>query len=123
MPAEPNGTAKDAIRVSIRMPSGERVVRRFEADSDLEQLYAFVDCYGLPDGGKPTEEVVLAPDGYEHVYDFRLVSPLPRAVYDARDGGSIGGRVGNGANLIVEPLNEPDDSEDDTQIGHSSRIG
>jgi FAS-associated factor 2 len=114
LPGEP-GDVKEAIRVSIRMPSGERVIRKFRAEADLEELYAFVDCYDIiksqEAGSQPKDDDVDEPTGYEHEYAFRLVSPMPRTVYGLEKGGSIGGRVGRGANLIVEPIEEGDESE------------
>lgn len=102
----PDGGAAGVIRLSIRMPSGERVVRRFRASSDLEEVYAFVECYDIlhrrhdeDDGGVaatgdhdddekadagPSSGLgrrVEKPSDYEHEYKFRLVSPMPRTVY------------------------------------------
>jgi FAS-associated factor 2 len=109
LPAEPGTEVKDAIRVSIRMPSGERVIRKFRAEADLDELYAFVDCHDnvkSREGGEASGESVDEPANYSHEYGFRLVSPMPRAVIELHNGGSIGERIGRGANLIVEPIEE-----------------
>lgn len=112
LPPEPGPKSKDTVRISIRMLSGDRVIRKFQADADLEELYAFVECFELlPVDHGSTERAVEEPAAFEHVYEFRLVSPMPRTVYDLHKGGSIGDRIGNGANLIVEPISEDDDSE------------
>jgi FAS-associated factor 2 len=116
LPLEPAANVNDAIRVSIRMPSGERVIRKFRAEAEMEELYAFVDCYEVvkAQGAEEEDEKdVEEPEGYEHEYSFRLVSPMPRKVYDLQDGGSIGERVGKGANLIVEPITDDEDEADD----------
>jgi FAS-associated factor 2 len=111
LPDEPSASVKDAIRVSIRMPSGERIIRRFDMDADLEELYAFVECHEV---ARNTDQALVdEPVGYEHQYRFYLVSPMPRTVYDLEKGGSIGERIGRGGNLIVEPINEDDDDETD----------
>ncbi|RMZ81090.1 hypothetical protein DV738_g2513, partial [Chaetothyriales sp. CBS 135597] len=103
LPAEPPADAPATIRVSIRMPSGDRVVRRLQADTHLEELYAFVECYDLLKEGRQQDETpVSEPDNYDHVYGFHLVSPMPRVVYKLSDGGSVGDRIGKMANLIVE---------------------
>jgi FAS-associated factor 2 len=115
LPAEPGQEIKDAIRVSIRLPTGERVIRKFRAEAEMEELYAFVDCYEAVkalESADDDEKDVEEPEGYEHQYAFRLVSPMPRTVYELEKGGSIGGRVGKGANLIVEPIAEDDDDDD-----------
>ena len=109
LPDEPDAASKDATRISIRLADGERVVRRFRVDADLEELYAFVECYGIP---KSISADVRQPQQYEHNYDFRLVSPMPRTVYDLEKG-SIGDRIGRGANLIVEPIHD-DVSDEET---------
>ena len=105
--AEPEPNVKEVSRVSIRMPTGERVVRKFESSAAIEELYAFVDCHSVLDA-RPSESIE-APAGYHHAYDFRLVSPMPRAVYNVAEGGTIGSRVGKSVNLIVEPVNSEDE--------------
>lgn len=101
---EPAADVKNATRVSIRMPSGERIVRKFESNTLVEELYAFVDCYDFVGSDQST---VVKPDKYEHKYRFRLVSPLPRQVYDI-EGGSIGDNLGRSGNLIVESIDDED---------------
>jgi len=110
LPAEPGGDVKDVSRVSIRMPSGERIIRKFRSDADLEELYAFVDCHGVlqqhEDDNGEREKEVEEPDDYEHKFEFRLVSPMPRQVFEIGDGGSVGERMGRSGNLIVEAIDE-----------------
>ena len=110
LPSEPGPELKDAIRVSIRMPSGDRVVRKLRADAHLEELYAFVECHDLLKESHPSQDV-SEPQGYEHKYGFRLVSPMPRTVFEVAEGGSVGERIGRGANLIVESIEEEEDKE------------
>lgn len=112
IPAEPGAEVKDAVRMSLRMPSGERVIRKFGPDAELEELYAFVECYDeLQD---ISEKTVPEPQGYEHTYKFRLVSPMPREAYDVDGKGTIRDRIGRSGNLIVEKiLGEDDEDEDD----------
>ncbi|OKL64720.1 hypothetical protein UA08_01073 [Talaromyces atroroseus] len=111
---EPSADATDAIRVSIRLPSGERVIRKFRADADLEEIYAFVECYEILQAQSPQEgtATVSEPVGFEHKYGFRLVSPMPRTVYEVEAGGSVRERIGRGGNLLVEMIEE-DEEEDE----------
>ncbi len=114
LPEEPGQDVKDALRVSIRMPTGERVIRKFHADAEMEELFAFVECYEVVKSDITTnEKSVQEPAGYEHKYGFRLVSPMPRKVFELQEGGSIGDRVGRGANLIVEPINDDEEANED----------
>ncbi|KAF5873306.1 putative ubx domain protein [Botrytis fragariae] len=76
------------VRVALRMPEGARVTRRFEANSGIEELYAFVECHDLLESGK--EYNGQKPEGYEHKYNFRLVQSIPREVYEIEGGGQSG---------------------------------
>ena len=108
--AEPGAASGDVSRVSLRLPSGERVIRKFDAKVPLEELYAFVECYDVLQSGNATG-TSSKPEGYEHEFGFRLVSPMPRLVYDINSTKSIGGSIGRSSNLIVEIIG--DDEEDD----------
>ncbi|KAJ5578430.1 uncharacterized protein N7459_007394 [Penicillium hispanicum] len=114
--AEPGTELKDAVRISVRLPSGERIMRRFAPEADLEELYAVVECYEVLQGGeRPTD--VSKPEGFEHQYGFRLVSPMPRAVYAVEDGGTIREKIGRGGNLLVEPIEDDDEETDGEEDG------
>ncbi|EED21332.1 UBX domain protein [Talaromyces stipitatus ATCC 10500] len=112
-PAEDN---TNAIRVSIRLPSGERVIRKFAPDADLEEVYAFVECYEVLTGGEGDEDekeaTATEPVGFEHKYGFRLVSPMPRTVYEVEAGGSVRERIGRGGNLLVEMIDDEDEDSE-----------
>lgn len=116
VPGEPGTDLADAVRMSIRLPSGERVIRKFRAEADLEELYAFVECYDLvkEDAAVEDEKETVEPEGYEHVYKFQLVSPMPREVYDLEKGGSLKERIGRSGNLIVEKIVGEDDDTDES---------
>ncbi|KAI0476407.1 hypothetical protein GGR56DRAFT_693862 [Xylariaceae sp. FL0804] len=139
--------AADAVRLALKMPEssagapGRRVVRRFAADTTMEELYAFVECYDLLGGGGEVqgqgqgqgvnEKKVVAddddddddekmmdasyeePEGYTHEYRFRIASLMPREVYAPDPSATVADRVGRGGgNLIVEDVEEPDDDDD-----------
>lgn len=110
IPNEPGEDVKDAVRISVRLPSGDRVVRKFAPAADLEELYAFVECYDVL---QEEQEATAAekPEGFEHRYGFRLVSPMPRTVYEVDAGGSVRGKIGRGGNLLVEPIEDDDEEE------------
>ena len=110
------------MRVSVRLASGERVVRKFRSDAELEELYAFVQCYDLlgeeGDAGV-SEKEAQEPENYEHVYKFQLVSPMPREVYDLEKTGTLKERIGRSGNLIVERIigEDESDEDDDDEVG------
>ncbi|KAH0148794.1 hypothetical protein KCU67_g11309, partial [Aureobasidium melanogenum] len=114
LPQEPASTVSDVVRISVRMPSGERVIRKFGADAPLEELYAFVECYDIMQSDElALEKDVSEPNGYSHEYEFQLVSPMPREVYSLEQGGTLRSRVGRSANLMVEKSIEEDDEDED----------
>ncbi|KAI0395201.1 UBX domain-containing protein [Xylariaceae sp. FL0594] len=122
---EPESTAnpKEIVRLALLLPTAGRIVRRFTADTTVEELYAFVECYdilttnpelngedekrGFTDDDLPAEK----PEGYAHVYGFRIASPLPRVVYEPSESATIGERIGRSGNLIVETSIDDSDSE------------
>ena len=111
LPTEPDASIMTAIRVSVRMPDGEKVIRKFRAEAELEELYAFVECQEV---SEDEAQDVDEPIDHEHQFGFRLVSPMPRKVYDVSTGGTIGETIGRGANLIVEPIADDEKDEDGT---------
>jgi FAS-associated factor 2 len=112
IPREPAPEVKDVVRIAVKLPSEERVVRRFGAEAHIEELYAFVECYDLL-GEEEVDEKVEEPKDFEHEYAFQLVSPMPREVYGLTAGGTIRERVGRSGNLIVERVDGGDGEEDE----------
>lgn len=106
---EPTSSTDDITRVSVRMTSGDRVVRKFRAEAVMEELYAFVECYDTLSSGSASPQNA-EPANYEHVYRFRLVSPLPRVVYDLVSGDTIGSKIGRSGNILVEPFDDEGDA-------------
>jgi FAS-associated factor 2 len=102
---------KDTVRISLRMPGGERLVRKFPSNAELEEVYAFVECHDVESDVDEAE-----PQGFKHEYGFRLVSPMPREVFDLQRGGTVGTRLGRSANLIVEALDTGEDGEGDDAV-------
>ncbi|KAJ2968727.1 hypothetical protein NUW58_g10157 [Xylaria curta] len=108
------------------MPVAGRIVRRFAAETTVEELYAFVECYDIlttnPElnGEDEKNEVgeeddvdlpAEKPEGYVHEYGFRIASPLPRVVYEPDEKATLGDRIGRSGNLIVELGTDEPDSE------------
>ncbi|KAM4061216.1 UBA-like domain-containing protein [Hirsutella rhossiliensis] len=101
--AEPAAGDNKVVRVALKMPeeSGAgRIVRRFPHDAPMEELYAFVECFDVA----PEQAGEARPDGYEHLYTFRIVSTLPRVVYEPSTTVTMGDKIGKSGNLIVESM-------------------
>jgi len=107
--AEPPATEKDIVRISLRMPNAERVIRKFAADAHIEELYAFVECYDILQSGENVADA-QEPANFQHEYKFQLVSPMPREVYDVK--GTIKERIGRSGNLIVETLDVEEEEDE-----------
>jgi FAS-associated factor 2 len=111
---EPPASDRKVVRIALKMPEdlgGERIVRRFPQDAPVEELYAFVECQDILRGETLEEEKVEKPDGYEHKYEFRIASTIPRVVYEPSTSATLLEAIGKSGNLIVEDLS--DDEEDD----------
>jgi len=113
--SEPSPEEKDIVRISLRMPNAERVVRKFAADAHIEELYAFVECYDILQSEEGAQEKVEEPKDFEHEYKFQLVSPMPREVYELKTGGTIKERIGRSGNLIVERTDLEDEEDEDEE--------
>ncbi|RYP24079.1 hypothetical protein DL766_007378 [Monosporascus sp. MC13-8B] len=126
---EPGPGEEKVVRVALKMPEASgagRIVRRFRADSTVEELYAFVECFDLLQSRQAREEDEKAGDGdgdgdddddyeppedYEHEYRFRVASLMPRVVYEPDAATTLGERIGRSGNLIVEDLHDDEDEE------------
>ncbi|KAM0254910.1 hypothetical protein ACHAQJ_006282 [Trichoderma viride] len=113
---EPPASDRKVVRVALKMPEdlgGERIVRRFAQHVPVEELYAFVECQDILRGETLEDEKVEKPDGYEHKYEFRIASTLPRVVYEPSATATMLETIGKSGNLIVEDLSDDEDEEDD----------
>lgn len=113
--AEPQITDTNIVRIALKMPEESgygRIVRRFPQDATLEELYAFVECYDyLQDNAQP--DMAVKPESYNHQFDFRIASTLPREVYEPSLTTTLGESVGRSGNLIVEDRVNTSDTDDE----------
>ncbi|KYK57020.1 uncharacterized protein DCS_04027 [Drechmeria coniospora] len=103
--AEPEADDKKVVRVALKMPEesgAERVVRRFPQEAPVEELYAFVECYGMAREMLDASTTASPPADYEHEYGFRIASTLPRVVFEPSTTVTMGDSIGRSSNLIVE---------------------
>lgn len=112
---EPTLSEEGSVRIGLKMPgTAQRITRRFRGAADIEEVYAFVECYGIHSSADVVGASPDPPTGFKHEYKFRIVSPIPRQIYSLEDGGSIMERIGKSGNLIVEPVVDEEDDEDVT---------
>ncbi|KAM3477470.1 hypothetical protein MY8738_006444 [Beauveria namnaoensis] len=109
---EPPASDKEIVRVALKMPEASgagRITRRFAQDAPVEELYAFVECYGVQDDSSNSS--AEKPEDYEHKYMFRVASTLPRVVYEPSTTETMGATIGRSGNLIVEAIEDSAEEE------------
>lgn len=76
LPQEPT---TNFAKLSFRLADGDRVIRQFDKEATVDDLYKFVEIYPLlKKEGAPTEEKVKAPKDYTHEFKFTMHTPYPR---------------------------------------------
>lgn len=88
------------MRLSVHLPSGRNLQRRFASDAPLEAVYAYVDTADAEGDAAPAP-----PDGYVHTYAFLLVQTYPRHTLDVSQLATplkALPDLGRSANLVVE---------------------
>ncbi len=80
-------TSEKRAKISIKFGDGERVLREFDPEDTLEDVFIFIECYRFKrehqdddsdDEEEDEEEDIVEPVGYEHNFTFDLISPFPR---------------------------------------------
>ncbi|KAK3372417.1 hypothetical protein B0H63DRAFT_294900 [Podospora didyma] len=106
VPAQPAA----GVRIALHMPlsaGGHRVMRFFAAESTLEDIYAFVECYDLLQEDV-VDEKKDKPESYEHKYRFQISNFVPREKLEPSTTTTLGEAIGRGGNLIAEDLDDED---------------
>lgn len=131
VPEEPPASSgQGVVRFSFRLPSGKTLTRRFAASDTVEAVFAFVESSSAAAEGGSERNGVQKPSGYEHTYNFSLVTGYPRKRIEFEQVGSkkLGEAEGlaQGASLIVEGqvmgdgmAATTDDEEDDDDDEHN----
>ncbi|KAK4452791.1 UBX domain-containing protein 10 [Podospora aff. communis PSN243] len=103
------------VRLALNMAAssgGERVIRKFPGETSLEDLYAFVECYDVLNEAQPPPEGLTKPKDYEHKYNFRIASVLPRETLEPSSSVTIAEKMGRGGSLVVEDITDDDDDNE-----------
>ncbi|KAF9985089.1 hypothetical protein BGZ65_011761 [Modicella reniformis] len=80
LPEEPPAGEGGCARLSFKLWNGERVIRRFRGMESVENVYVFIETIEFRENGSKADLQTDAEEfvGYEHEYDFVLISPFPR---------------------------------------------
>ncbi|WVR09002.1 hypothetical protein IAU60_006062 [Kwoniella sp. DSM 27419] len=71
------------VRVAIRTPlSSDRHIRQFNPGPSTLPLFIYVETLLIPGDQGPESDPDTPPEGYEHTYDFSLVTSFPRKEID-----------------------------------------
>ncbi|KAJ1921324.1 Ubx domain-containing protein [Mycoemilia scoparia] len=137
---EPTGGSKDRVtKISFRLESGKRVIRKFDGNNPVEDLYIFADTAEIPDLSEESTssesndnpETInndQPPDpDYKHVFDFNLVSTFPRhrleisqkTIYEALSEA----KLWPNASFIVELLDEEEYEKKGINLGAAKANG
>ncbi|KAJ2492756.1 Ubx domain-containing protein [Coemansia sp. RSA 2050] len=128
---EATADGSSVCKLNLRLENGRRVVRAFPAGVKMQRLFDFVETRDVASEWESHGETpygsdlhaVSPPEGYTHEYDFVLVSQFPRVVFADRQAILKDALVASGmwpaATLIVEPLFEPDDDDDNVKDGEA----
>ncbi|KAF9428052.1 hypothetical protein BGZ94_003498 [Podila epigama] len=86
LPEEPAAGEPGCARLSFKLWNGERVIRRFRGTEPVEHVYIFIETIEFRENGSKAELNLEAEEhvGYEHQYDFILISPFPRTKVENR---------------------------------------
>jgi FAS-associated factor 2 len=87
----------EGLNVAVRIPSGQRIQRRFSADDSLQAVFAFID-QSMP-GGADTDQT------------YTLCTNFPRMVYTFPESADVRvSSLGDGALMYVHELSDADAS-------------
>lgn len=97
----------DSSKIAVRMPDGNRIVRKFDATLPIEEIYAFVELYN--------EDLLSSEDdyfqndppaNYDHIYKFKLVVPVPRKELDQSKTIGEEAAIYPTGNIVIESIEE-----------------
>ncbi|CAE6461440.1 unnamed protein product [Rhizoctonia solani] len=104
----------EGVRVTVRIPSGQRRMRVFPASAPVKAIYAFVETLSIPADQSSVDDPTSPPEGYEHEWGFELATTFPRVVVPCEEGTVVGGvEVLRGGVVLVVEGNTGDDREND----------
>ncbi|KEP45870.1 UBX domain protein [Rhizoctonia solani 123E] len=110
VPDEPS----QGVRVTVRIPSGQRRMRVFPPSAPVQAVYAFVETLNIPNDQNPADDPTSPPVGYEHEWGFELATTFPRVVVPCEEGVAVGDiEVLRGGVVLVVEGNGDVESEDE----------
>lgn len=80
---KPVGDMTDKCNIAIRL-NGDRLIRKFDSSLRIEEIYAYVELYrtDMLNSDETYQNGNEPPLGYEHNFNFKLMSLVPRKELD-----------------------------------------
>lgn len=75
-----NSATEKSARISVRLLSGERVIRKFSSTQTIDDIYAFVECHDILNDSSISKFPSEPPENYVHKYSFDLATTIPRKI-------------------------------------------
>jgi len=121
IPLEPTSlTSSATARLSVKLPDGQRLIRKFPKEATLLQVYAWVECEAYPASTKADDMIsATKPSNHQHSFEFQMSTLFPKKVLSKQELDKtleqVGGLVPD-ASVVVEGLKvstaeESDDEE------------
>ncbi|KAF8714647.1 UBX domain, partial [Rhizoctonia solani] len=76
----PTFQGRDTVEFAVRLHCGQRRIGRLPPDASAEMVYLLVETLLIPPSFSPEDDPELPPEGYEHHWEFRLVTTHARFV-------------------------------------------
>ncbi|KAG4304323.1 hypothetical protein PORY_002298 [Pneumocystis oryctolagi] len=77
---EPSSDSPQVAKISLRLQNGKRIIRKFDGNASIEEIYAFIECHDI--NVDELYEPLESPSNYIHKFNFQLVSPIPRQIIE-----------------------------------------
>ncbi|KZS87406.1 hypothetical protein SISNIDRAFT_491072 [Sistotremastrum niveocremeum HHB9708] len=108
---EPTSNGGPSVRIGVRLPNGERVIRKFKESDGLDALYAWAGASFIPAHDKPEHDPAEPPSRSEwriedEGWGFKLAVAYPRSEVPWVSGKTIGEveALKGGVQLVVEDI-------------------
>lgn len=100
-------------KLSIKLPDGRTLTRKFDPTTKLEVVYHWVECAALPceDTGRDMSSANFS-------IDFKLLQLFPKQVLEQQVSLAEAG-LSRGGNLVVEGLKLPSEEDSDEEVEDS----
>lgn len=116
-------TAKEAVRVSLKLPNGRRVIQKFKRSMPLSAIYVFVESQLYEPSGEEVEDVECEWELDEfcekNKFNFEVFKPFPKLeIPSSNDTIDFFDQLKSGDNILVEYLaeSESEDEADQTEV-------